>query len=330
MQLEPFGKRTMTLKLSTNKDAIMGGPLRLFFMVALLSLIAACGVYAAPCQLNCPNLTVCNDPFECGATVNYTNISSSGDCRGVVCTPLSGSFFEIGPSNVTCSATDRAGNMVTCSFIVTVNDCEMPTIDCPPNITMCNDQGRCGAVVAFSPTAQDNCPDTLTTICSPASGSIFPIGNTTVICMARDLGSNSAQCSFTVTVQNCTASTGTIDCVPTTNPSGGNIPAAGNNPRSGKNPDGFYQLIATDCAGANLPIFVKDSAEGPCGGVFQAGPYPSGTKVKLTQSPGHAMVQPMAGVITAHIHTRGDPVLVVTDSSGHTTCHLCLVPPPPK
>ena len=63
---------------------------------------------------------------------------------------------------------------------------------------------------------------------------------------------------------------------------------------------------------------------------FSAGPFAPGAIVKLTQSPGQDYVQPMAGVVVAHIHTMGDPVLVVTDSSGNTTCHLCLVPPPPK
>jgi hypothetical protein len=96
--------------------------------------------------------------------------------------------------------------------------------------------------------------------------------------------------------------------VPTTNPSGGNVPKAGTNPSSGENPDGFYELTAADnCDGSNLRIFIKDFAEGVCGGAFMAGPYAPGTKVKLTQSHGQASVKPMAGGVSAHINTRGDP-----------------------
>jgi hypothetical protein len=122
------------------------------------------------------------------------------------------------------------------------------------------------------------------------------------------------------------------ECVPTTNPAGKNIPTAGENPKSGQNPDGFYILQGADnCdAASSLQIFVKDSAEGPCGGTFVAGPYAPGTKVKLTQSPGQNGVKKMAGEIVAHINTKGEPVLVITDSSGNTICHKCFVPPPPK
>ncbi len=135
--------------------------------------------------------------------------------------------------------------------------------------------------------------------------------------------------SLTIAVPDVTPPV--VDCVPTTNPAGDKVPTAGTNPNSGENPDGFYQLLASDnCNGTNLVIFVKDSAEGPCGGNFSAGPYPSGTRVKLIQSPGKARVDPMAGVIVARIQTVGEPVLVVTDSSGNTTCHKCFLPPPPK
>src|SRR5580765_4840120 len=102
----------------------------LVLLLTLFNLVVIGALHAAPCTLNCPNLTVCNDPFECGATVNYTNITTSLGCS-VVCDPLSGSFFEIGTSNVICSARDTAGNTTNCSFIVTVNDCEPPTITCP-------------------------------------------------------------------------------------------------------------------------------------------------------------------------------------------------------
>jgi hypothetical protein len=162
-----------------------------------------------------------------------------------------------------------------------------------------------------------------------ASGTTFAKGVTTVTYTVADTNGLAVSCSFTVTVNDTEPPL--ADCVPAVNAAGNTVPPAGTNPRSGQNPDGFYQLLASDnCDGANLAIFVKDSAQGSCGGAFSAGPYAPGTRVKLTQSPGTSGVKPMAGVIVAHIHTVGEPVLVVTDSSGNATCHKCFVPPPPK
>ncbi|MBK6316694.1 MAG: HYR domain-containing protein [Blastocatellia bacterium] len=63
--------------------------------------------------------------------------------------------------------------------------------------------GTCSAVVTYTATATDNCPGA-TIVCTPASGSTFPVGTTTVTCTASDASPNSpdATCSFTVTVQD--------------------------------------------------------------------------------------------------------------------------------
>ena len=90
--------------------------------------------------------------------------------------------------------------------------------------------------------------------------------------------------------------------MPTTNPSGNNVPPAGNNPASGQNPDGFYELTAVDAVDPNPRITFRDS-----GSSFVAGPYASGTKIKLTQAPGATPnVKPGAGVIDWHITLKGD------------------------
>jgi hypothetical protein len=56
-----------------------------------------------------------------------------------------------------------------------------------------------GATVTYNVTASDNCPG-VTTVCAPPSGSVFPLGTTTVTCIATDTSGNTATCSFTVTV----------------------------------------------------------------------------------------------------------------------------------
>jgi len=71
---------------------------------------AVCG---AACTLTCPaNLTVANDPNQCGAVVNYPAPTTTGSCGPVICTPAIGSFFPVGTTTVTCSSS-VAGNTTT-------------------------------------------------------------------------------------------------------------------------------------------------------------------------------------------------------------------------
>ena len=117
-----------------------------------------------------------------------------------------------------------------------------------------------------------------------------------------------------------------VTCTPTTNPSGRNVPPAGSNPRSGQNPDGFYVLTASDAVDPNPAISVGDT-----GSSFVAGPYASGTKIKLVQAPGATPnVRPGAGVIDWQITLKGDASITVSDGSGNTSTVTCNVPPPPK
>src|SRR5207247_1637698 len=74
-----------------------------------------------------------------------------------------------------------------------------PNIHCPANMTVYTTNGS-GTEVSFSVTADDLCSGTASVVSSPASGSVFPIGTTTVTNTATDASGNSNQCSFTVTV----------------------------------------------------------------------------------------------------------------------------------
>ncbi len=76
------------------------------------------------CVLSCPpDISVSNDPGECGADVSYTEPSGES-CGTVTCDHPSGSFFPVGDTTVTC--TSSAGP--SCSFTVTVTDDEAPVI----------------------------------------------------------------------------------------------------------------------------------------------------------------------------------------------------------
>jgi hypothetical protein len=153
-----------------------------------------------PCVLECPaDISVANDPDECGAVVNYTEPSGAG-CGIVTCDHPSGSFFPVGETTVICTST--AGP--TCDFKVTVNDEQDPTISCPADIVVNAPSGSCSAVVSFTVTASDNC-GVPTVVTSKASGSVFPLGTTVVTATATDAAGNSTECSFNVTVKDVTS-----------------------------------------------------------------------------------------------------------------------------
>lgn len=159
------------------------------------------GAYEAeiPCILSCPaDIAVSNDTNQCGANVSYTAPSGAG-CGIVTCDHPSGSFFGVGNTMVTC--TSSAGP--SCSFKVTVNDTQAPTISCPANITVNAPSGSCSATVNFAVTASDNC-GVPTVVTSKASGSVFPLGTTMVMATATDAAGNSRSCSFAVTVKDVT------------------------------------------------------------------------------------------------------------------------------
>ncbi|MCI0596224.1 MAG: HYR domain-containing protein [candidate division Zixibacteria bacterium] len=162
----------------------------------------------------CPaNIITGNDPGQCGATVSYT-APATDNCPGVtvVCSPPAGSFFPVGTTTVSCTATDASsGNQASCSFTVTVNDTENPTISCPPNIVKGNDPNNCDTLVTFIAIPGDNCPG-VSYVCSPPSGSLFPVGTTVVTCTATDAAGNQASCQFTVTVNDVQGPT--IVCSP--------------------------------------------------------------------------------------------------------------------
>ena len=154
---------------------------------------------SVPCEIVCPApISVSNDPGVCGAVVNYTT-TVSGSCAGpAFCLPLPGSTFNIGTTVVLCSTLDLNGDIVSCAFPVNVTDDEAPSINCPADMTVASDPGSCGAIVNFTTSATDNCSATV--ICSPPSGSFFPVGTTTVNCTATDPAGNTATCAFDVTV----------------------------------------------------------------------------------------------------------------------------------
>ena len=78
-------------------------------------------------------------------------------------------------------------------------DTTPPVLTVPADMTV-PATGPTGAVVTFTATATDNVDGALTPVCVPASGSLFPVGLTTVSCTATDAAGNTGTASFMVTV----------------------------------------------------------------------------------------------------------------------------------
>lgn len=137
-----------------------------------------------------------------GAPVTFTVTAS--DLEDItltpVCSPASGSTFELGSTTVSCVATDTAGATDTETFTVTVTN-NAPTFTPPANIVM-PASGPMSAVVTFTAAGSDLEQGTIPAVCTPASGSTFPLGTTTVACTVTDRAGASASGSFTVTVTN--------------------------------------------------------------------------------------------------------------------------------
>jgi hypothetical protein len=140
-----------------------------------------------------------------GADVSFTDPTATDvvdASPSVNCSPASGSFFALGgPHAVTCTATDASGNSSSDSFDVTVVDTTAPNIADNPDMEVAA-TGPSGAVVTFSnPAASDIVDASVDVVCSPASGSTFAPGHTTVTCTATDDSGNSASSSFDVWVK---------------------------------------------------------------------------------------------------------------------------------
>jgi hypothetical protein len=96
-------------------------------------------------------------------------------------------------------------SMTVMTFIVDIVGNTPPALQLPGNMTV-EATSAAGAAVTWSATATDvEDATTATPTCTPASGSTFPLGATTVSCSVTDGGGLKASGSFVVTVADTTA-----------------------------------------------------------------------------------------------------------------------------
>ena len=139
------------------------------------------------------------------ASVTFT---SCGDTKALTVTPVAQGSATVSVSQ-TSNNTGGTFNLAPATF--TVNVATPVVTNTPPVLTVPGAVGPVeatapgGAAVAYTASASDSQDGPLSPACSPASGSTFGIGSTSVACSVTDLGGLTATASFPVIVQDTTA-----------------------------------------------------------------------------------------------------------------------------
>lgn len=157
-----------------------------------------------------PNQTVEATSTD-GATVTLSGSGSdpdgdtltfswSGPC-GSASSAMATLTCPLGVDNMTLTVDDGHGGVASAVVVITVQDTTPPAVTVPGNISGVKATGPAGAVVTYpGATATDWVDGSITPTCTPASGSTFAVGTTTVTCSAKDKAGNTGSNTFTVMV----------------------------------------------------------------------------------------------------------------------------------
>ena len=180
-----------------------------------------------PIIANCPDTTLYATAtgINCEALVSWPAIIATDACSGVksvTSTHSPGSWFAIGTTEVTVTATDNYDNVTICTFNVEVTD-TLPTIECTGDLTRICNANTCSYKVLGNELDpldyDDNCSvDSLIWSFTDAetgllrtgentlSGVIIPRGDdpgqTVITWRVVDANGNSSECSFTLTLND--------------------------------------------------------------------------------------------------------------------------------
>ena len=129
--------------------------------------------------------TIANGASGTGTTVNAATATLAISAEGV--------------NTIGYGAADNAGNIEANKTLVVRLDKTPPVLSVPGTVTA-NASSPAGVAVSYTATASDNSGVAPAVSCSPGSGSVFPIGSSTVNCTATDAAGNSSSGSFSVVV----------------------------------------------------------------------------------------------------------------------------------
>jgi hypothetical protein len=199
------GVHTLSLRVESVVSQVTAKPAGISASFSFDNLRTALPDTTAP-VLSLPGNLVVEATGPGGSAATYA-ASANDDVDGAVAvdlSPASGSTFPLGTTTVNASATDAAGNTTTGSFTVTVQDTTPPglAIFAPGPVEATSPSG---AVVTFTGSASDIVSGAVAVSFTPASGSTFPLGSTTVHASATDAAGNTTTDNFTVTVRDTTA-----------------------------------------------------------------------------------------------------------------------------
>jgi len=131
--------------------------------------------------------------------------ASSSTVQWAACSTTGGGYVLMARATTTPYVAESTAQVVQVvqakkpSCRATSGDTTPPALTLPANMTV-NAPDNVGATVTYVVAATDNLDSAPVVSCSPPSGSLFPVGTTTVNCSATDASGNSARGSFDVTV----------------------------------------------------------------------------------------------------------------------------------
>ena len=163
---------------------------------------------AVAAEIMCPedievNLSVSGNG-DCTATVDYDMPVVTGTMNTATQTAglASGEDFPLGTTTNTFEVMDDEGNILSCSFDVTVVDDVDPTIECPEDILINAETGEVTVTIpdfTGDAVAADNCPDPTVTQ-DPVAGTVVDAGIVVDVTLTvTDAAGNEATCDFVVT-----------------------------------------------------------------------------------------------------------------------------------
>jgi len=151
--------------------------------------------------ISCPsNISVNSSAGLCGANVNFSGASATGmPTPTITYAPASGSFFSIGNTSVTATATNSFGSS-SCTFNVNVTDNILPTVIAQNASVYLSSTGSATINASqINNGSYDNCSIASITV-SPSSFTCANIGANSVVLTVTDNAGNVSSTTATVTV----------------------------------------------------------------------------------------------------------------------------------
>eukprot|EP00808_Paulinella_micropora_P010817 g70290.t1 len=201
------GGPTATLRVGTTqftwsvKDGAGNGPTTCVYSVTVVD--------TEPPVLTCPPITIAAQAGMPTGTLATTPVTVTDNLDGTSTKNAPVGTYAVGQHSIVYSTTDAAGNQASCTFTLTVNDLQPPTLTCPSSVSK-NSAGTT-ATATWSVSYADN--DLANTVLyqSIANASYFEVPSVTnVTITVKDKGSypyaegdrNSAQCVISVTIKD--------------------------------------------------------------------------------------------------------------------------------